>query len=279
MKKTLTFIFIAVFTVTIKSQPLINGGFENGYNGWTAYSQAGDDIVGTAAFFASSSITPAVNTHGGAKMARLGGFGYNVNYVKQVVTLPISNPVKLELYYQTRSSNTSECAGLYVGAKICFVVSGTVITENYLCYYNDVLQWTYGYYDLTAIAGQTVEIKYTADAANSVWSYIYLDDMIITPSTVDIESTPAICDASLEQNYPNPFSENTTITYSVVKQGKVSLIIYNLAGREVLRVFDENKNPGDYNATITGLNLTPGTYYYKLTSDDNTLTQKMIVLK
>ena len=279
MKIFTLFIVSILFSNLIYSQSLQNGGFENGYTGWTAYSQANDDIVGTGAFFASTSIDPPVNPRSGNMMARLGGFNYNINHLSQIVTLPVANPVKLELYYQTRSSTASECAGIWVGAKVNVYISGTSIMETYLCYYNDVQQWTYGYFDLTAVAGQQVEIKFNAEAASSVWSFFYIDDLSIFPSSTGIVENDNICASKIEQNFPNPFAETTSIKYFLDSPGNTSLKIFNQYGKEVITVFDEFKTKGEHTCNICGLNLSDGIYYYQITSGNYLMTKKMLVVK
>lgn len=279
MKSITFFISVIILSNLLHSQPIVNGGFENGYNGWTAYSYAGDGIVGTGPFFASTSISPPVNPYSGSNMARLGGFAYNSNHLSQTVTLPVASLVKLEIYYQTRSASTSECGGLYVGAKVNVYVSGTSLYEAYLCQYNDVFQWTYGYFDLTAVAGQTVEIKFNAEAANSVWSYIYFDDISISPTTTGIAGDGNILASKVEQNYPNPFYETTSINYFLDAPGKTNLKIFNQYGKEIITVFDEYKTKGEHNCNICGLNLNDGIYYYQIKSGDFIMTKKMIVAK
>lgn len=279
MKTICTFILFTTIVFSLKAQPLLNGGLEQGYSYWTYYSQAGDQIVGTASFFADANITPAVYPHSGNNMVRLGGFGYNQNYIAQNVALPNANPVKLELYYQTRSASTSECSGIWVGSKVNVYIGTNSIYETYLCQYNDVLSWTYGYFDLTAVAGQTVSIILSAEAANSVWSYIYYDDISVTPTSSGLENSSILQATELEQNFPNPFSDNTIIKYTVNKTDNVSLTIFDQTGRKIVTIFDEQKAPGDYTTSICGLNLDAGTYYYTLTSSNNTVSRTMVVIK
>lgn len=91
MKRGFFTILGVVLTMQLSAQSLQNGGFENGYSGWTAYSKAGDAIVGS---FPSATIQPPVSVRSGNYMLRLGGFGYNQNYISQTITLPNANPVK-----------------------------------------------------------------------------------------------------------------------------------------------------------------------------------------
>ncbi len=101
----------------VLAQTVINGDFEQGRSvGWVEGSQY--TIVGTGNFFASSEIQPAVIPRSGSWMARLGGYAYNVDSLFQNVTLPNATALYASFYVQTRSSTTSECSGLWVGAKI-----------------------------------------------------------------------------------------------------------------------------------------------------------------
>lgn len=86
-------------------------------------------------------------------------------------------------------------------------------------------------------------------------------------------------DYSLEQNYPNPFNPNTTISFSIIKEGLVTLKIYSILGQEVATLMNEIKNPGKYELKFDGKNLTSGVYLYRLEAGDYINTKKMIFLK
>ena len=77
----------------------------------------------------------------------------------------------------------------------------------------------------------------------------------------------------LSQNYPNPFSDHTTISYSLRKSGKVRLVIFDLNGKEIVRLVNENRPAGNFIAKWDGRdkqgNKVPGgVYYYTLFVDD-----------
>ncbi|MBK8943832.1 MAG: PQQ-dependent sugar dehydrogenase [Ignavibacteriae bacterium] len=87
----------------------------------------------------------------------------------------------------------------------------------------------------------------------------------------------------LYQNYPNPFNPNTTISYSIPNNFSanpqlVNLNIYDLLGREVQRLVNELKSPGNYETNFVAEDLSSGVYYYKLTSGNFSQTKKMILL-
>ena len=84
---------------------------------------------------------------------------------------------------------------------------------------------------------------------------------------------------SLKQNYPNPFNPTTIIAYQIPKEGLVSLKVYDVLGREVSILVNENKDAGKYAVEFNSIRLTSGTYFYRLTSGSYTETIKMIILK
>ncbi|MCL6495909.1 MAG: T9SS type A sorting domain-containing protein [Ignavibacterium sp.] len=84
---------------------------------------------------------------------------------------------------------------------------------------------------------------------------------------------------SLEQNFPNPFNNETTIKYSVDKESFVELKVYDLLGNEVAILVNERKTPGQYYARFSDKNLTSGIYIYRIISDTRSFSRKMILLK
>ncbi len=83
----------------------------------------------------------------------------------------------------------------------------------------------------------------------------------------------------LSQNYPNPFNPSTTISFSVPKDGMVSLKVYNILGAQVASLVDEVKSTGTYNIKFDASNLASGIYLYKLITPDYVQTKKMILVK
>jgi hypothetical protein len=86
----------------------------------------------------------------------------------------------------------------------------------------------------------------------------------------------------LEQNYPNPFNPTTTIKYRIPDIGTrhaVSLRIFNLLGREVATLVNENKPAGNYQVTWNASTMSSGVYFYQLKSGNFVETKKMLLLK
>jgi len=83
----------------------------------------------------------------------------------------------------------------------------------------------------------------------------------------------------LSQNYPNPFNPATTISYSLPKAGNVTLKVYDILGREVAVLVDENKSAGNYHAIWNASGVTSGIYFYRITSGTFTETKKLMLMK
>ena len=83
----------------------------------------------------------------------------------------------------------------------------------------------------------------------------------------------------LFQNYPNPFNPETVIEYSLPRASKVSLVIYNLRGEEVIRILDENQPAGFHQVTWNASDVVSGIYFYRLQVGDYIETKKMVLLK
>ena len=85
----------------------------------------------------------------------------------------------------------------------------------------------------------------------------------------------------LEQNYPNPFNPTTTIKFSLPKTGIVSLKIYDVAGREIMRLLNSQPmNAGYQTQLFNGSMLSSGVYFYSLIVDNNLVdTKKMVLIK
>lgn len=90
----------------------------------------------------------------------------------------------------------------------------------------------------------------------------------------------------LLQNYPNPFNPTTTIQYTIpsaktlhTTSQYVQLKVYDLLGREVATLINEEEQPGNYSIIFNGSDLSAGTYFYQLRYGNYLQTKKMILLQ
>jgi hypothetical protein len=84
---------------------------------------------------------------------------------------------------------------------------------------------------------------------------------------------------SLSQNYPNPFNPSTSIKYQVSKSSQVLLKVYDLLGREVAELVNEEKPVGTYEVTFDASELSSGVYYYQIKAENYLETKKMVLLR
>lgn len=100
-------------------------------------------------------------------------------------------------------------------------------------------------------------------------------------TATDVEQTKSALplNYALEQNYPNPFNPSTLISYEIPKAGQVTLRVYDVLGKKVAELINENQNPGKYSIRFNAENFPSGIYIYELRANDFTQSRKMTLLK
>ena len=105
---------------------------------------------------------------------------------------------------------------------------------------------------------------------------------------IEMVSTEIPVDYALSQNYPNPFNPSTVIRFQVASNKFVKLEIYDVLGREVATLVDQQMQPGSYSVDWDASSYPSGVYFYKLEinpsdrlerSDGYTQTKKMLLIK
>ena len=84
---------------------------------------------------------------------------------------------------------------------------------------------------------------------------------------------------NLYPNYPNPFNPSTTISFTLSNASRVSLLIYDIHGREVESLIEGIQPAGSHSIEWNASNLASGVYFYRLTADEFIQTRKMILIK
>ncbi len=100
-----------------------------------------------------------------------------------------------------------------------------------------------------------------------------------TPIGITQTSTEVPVRFSLEQNYPNPFNPITKLKFQMSKSGFAKLVIFDVTGKEIATLVNEEMNPGTYELSWDGSNYPSGIYFYELTSEGFTQTKKMALIK
>ena len=84
---------------------------------------------------------------------------------------------------------------------------------------------------------------------------------------------------TLHQNYPNPFNPTTSISFELNKAQDVSLVVYNLLGQQVLILVNDRLESGQHRINVNASNLASGIYMYRLSTNSQSLTKKMTLIK
>jgi len=96
----------------------------------------------------------------------------------------------------------------------------------------------------------------------------------IIPISIEIPSN-----YRLEQNYPNPFNASSKFKIQISKLSEVKVVVYDILGREMVTLVNEQLKPGTYEVEFNGSNYPSGTYFYRLNAKDYTETKRMVLAK
>ncbi len=110
----------------------------------------------------------------------------------------------------------------------------------------------------------------------------YADDYVITKEkyeTIEYKGKLGITEYALLQNYPNPFNPVTTVNYQIPKSGRVVLKVYDILGREVATLVNEEKETGRYTVNFDASALSSGVYLYEIVVNDYRAVKKLMVIK
>jgi hypothetical protein len=175
-----------------------------------------------------------------------------------------------------------------------YIAMATATTAKYKIFYKDGMQTVVvnqkNYVDSSAILG-----TYEFDQGNA--GYVRLGDATGIKNQAVIfdaltwkyisPSSPTLAELGtnvpenffLGQNYPNPFNPSTHFQFTIADARFVSLKIYNVLGKEVAALVNENLSPGNYNVQWNADGFPSGIYFYRLSAGNFTETKKMLLLK
>ena len=97
--------------------------------------------------------------------------------------------------------------------------------------------------------------------------------------STNIESNIFQSGLSMKQNYPNPFKKATMINYSLGKQANISIKVYDLMGKLETVLIDETVPSGTHQVILNRNSMTPGIYFYRLTSGKSQITKKLMLVE
>jgi photosystem II stability/assembly factor-like uncharacterized protein len=154
--------------------------------------------------------------------------------------------------------------------------------------YGTILRTVDGGYNWLSETSGTNVYLYGVQYMDSVAAYAVGENGVILSTLNLIGINPISSEVperfSLYQNYPNPFNPVTIIKFDIppskgARGMMVRLLIYDILGRELTALVNEELKPGTYEVSWDGSNYPSGVYFYRLTAGDYTETRKMILLK
>jgi hypothetical protein len=110
--------------------------------------------------------------------------------------------------------------------------------------------------------------------------YKYIQDFIYTEADfalVGIKDNEVKNITSVSQNYPNPFSQTSTIDVNLVSKSTLSLVVTNIIGQQVMKVDRGTVPAGTHQFVIDGSKLESGIYFYTVYSGEESVTKKMMI--
>ena len=123
-----------------------------------------------------------------------------------------------------------------------------------------------------------LDIVHSNNPNDGTWRINALD-IVSTTSDISNQDLTAPRTIELAQNYPNPFNSKTKIQYTLPKDMKVKLAVYDMLGREVAVLVDGEKRYGDYTVIFNAEDLASGIYFYQLKTNDIVLSRKFVYIK
>jgi hypothetical protein len=107
----------------------------------------------------------------------------------------------------------------------------------------------------------------------------YSQEVSISVTALGVNETAPI-EFKVHQNYPNPTNPKTIIKFSVDKVEHATVVVYDILGKEVAKLFDGVVQPGRYyNIEFDGSSLSSGIYFYKVTTESHSELKKLVLMK
>ena len=150
--------------------------------------------------------------------------------------------------------------------------------------------WHWDWLPLTAYAGVSdlmIRFQLSSDSDTNTGDGWYIDRLDITfvPTGVAPDPENGLPEVfSLAQNYPNPFNPMTTMRFDLPSPARIALSIFDVSGRLVIRLLDENRPAGRHEISWdgtdgSGKSVPSGTYLYRIVTPDFTQTRRMTLVK
>ena len=129
--------------------------------------------------------------------------------------------------------------------------------------------------------GEEVQVFASESGGNLIPSLEAYETQVLRVMSHSLSTEPDEKSSNFEIKsvYPNPFNPSTTISYELSNSGQMKLEIYNLLGRMVKTVRNENQSAGNYSLTVDFNGFASGIYVIKLSQGSQITTQKISLVK
>ncbi len=156
-----------------------------------------------------------------------------------------------------------------------------MVTEAYHGSYETALSTLDELYSLHQAKGENLEEVQSryAPIREDIVARLEGDEETTLKEKQDTEGKKETIDEFSLQNYPNPFNPVTVISFSIAEKSFVTLTVYDLLGREVNTLVNQNKESGSYSVRFDASSLSSGVYIYRLETNQKVLTKRMTVIK
>lgn len=288
--------------------------FADPVRGWIAYAVLSDTVVFVKTFNISegaqypdngarvtvyvsdkSALYMEVETKGPvANLPANGGmYTFTENWWSAKVRAPLlvvnsAGAIAKKLSYNSTTKNISGIYGIFYDGTAKVVVknaAGQILAEGHQYNVSPLKEIKLDETMNFPVNSKTVEVL----VQNKNGSLIgVLDAAEVSQLLTSVETTNSLIPSEfrLEQNYPNPFNPSTVIRYSIPaspdpSEGEmlVSLKIYDVLGRQVAALINEQKSPGFYEVKFDGTGLSSGVYFYRLQSGSFSEAKKFMLMK
>jgi len=135
-------------------------------------------------------------------------------------------------------------------------------------------------FDTAAIDLKIRIVDSTGNSSEQILSPAFSVGNWIDDGTTSVEEQPSVPTRfALYQNYPNPFNPATTIQFDVPFTAGVKLVVYDILGREIKTLVNENRSAGKYSVQFNGENVASGVYIFRIIVGEHTAMKKMLLIK
>ena len=239
-----------------------------------------DTILYLATFFGGIELIDISNIENPTLISNILNIAQYVTYqepylyvmARNLYIINVDNPLNPSIISTTNTSSTGSRGDFYVNGRYCYWADG-------LLGIIDVSNPIHPFEISTFITQDwALDIKVNNDimyCAQNDEGVLILKNNLLTQVGDELNPDTFI----LFQNYPNPFNPYTNIMYSIEKTSSINLSVFDILGREIRILINEEQLPGSYNVKFDGSNLPSGLYLYKLTGDDFHLAKKMLLIK